>query len=324
MSASSNRLSTISVRDLETSLRFYRDIIGLQVDVATVWKGPEFEDYYALPAGASGHVAVLSSGGRPAGRIMLVEFRDAGEQAGGDHPDWFLGYTNANFYTPDMAATRRRLAGLGYEFWTDPLQYDIGGHEGAPTEVFFDGPDGLAVNLIEPQGDPSTVVGSVARKYEEVGPTPTGFSELATAAHNVPSIDDALRFYVDVVGLRVLMDFEVAGDDRNDFLRLERGSVSRNLFLYGDDLMGKIALCAPLNYVLPDIPEAAKAPPAVGHLVMAVVVDDLGATLERAAEHGVEVFAPARPIGHPGFGDCVAALVRIPGSGALMELIALA
>ena len=319
--ASSNRLATIGVADLDAALRFYRDVIGLRAGREGTWSGPEFEDYYALPPGANGRFAVLSSAGRVTGRLMLVEFRDAGERLGRDNPIWFLGYNNVNFYTPDMAAARRTLSALGYEFWTEPLDYDIGGTEGSPVEVFFDGPDGLPVNLIVPKGDPETIVGRVAELYRELGPTSTGFSELSTSGHTVSDIDAALRFYTEVLGQRVLMDFEVSGADRNGFLRLPEGAVSRNVFLYGDDLMGKIALCQALNHEIPALPDEARRPPAIGYLAMAFVTGDLDAVLARAAALGVEVAAPARTLEHPGFGRCTAALLRVPGSGALAEVV---
>ena len=46
-------VAVIGVADLETSLRFYRDIIGLSPRPAVTWSGPDFERHWRLPPGAS-------------------------------------------------------------------------------------------------------------------------------------------------------------------------------------------------------------------------------------------------------------------------------
>ena len=53
-------ISTLGVESLDRSLAFYRDVIGLTASQPVTWSGPEFEQHWQLPAGASAPAALMS------------------------------------------------------------------------------------------------------------------------------------------------------------------------------------------------------------------------------------------------------------------------
>jgi len=322
MTASAARITIIGVKSATASLAFYQDVIGLRSEFDVLWEGSSFENYWHLSRGATARAVMLSSNGRPCGRVLLLEFEGAGQQ-NMVHPDgerWFTGYNNVNFYTLDIRAATRQLIKRGYRFWSDPLFYEIGAHEGAPTEVIFDGPDGVFVNLVEPQGDPKTNVGHIRELLNQRGCTPTGYSEVVTSSLSVQSTERALAFFVDALGLKVWMDFQVSGKERNGFLSLPPDCLSRNVFVVGDDLFGKIALFEPLNFSIPDRGSKAVAP-NIGYLAMSFEVSDLDAVVRGCQAADVEVYTPPVELTVPGLGVRRAMLVRAPSCHSLVEVV---
>jgi catechol 2,3-dioxygenase-like lactoylglutathione lyase family enzyme len=318
---SSARASIIGVHCADDSLKFYCDLIGLKVERDSRWCGSAFERYWHLPTGSGARAIVLSANGRESGRVLLLEFDAPCRRP--THPPgelWFTGYNNVNFYTRDIRTSARDLLRRGFRFWSEPLFYQIGHREGAPAEVIFDGPDGVYVNLVEPQGDPDTNVGRIRHLLDERGCTPTGYSEVVTSSLAVRSTQAALAFFVDMLGLHVWMDFEVSGAGRNSFLAMPPENLSRNVFLVGDDLFGKIALFEPLNFRMPDRGLDGVAP-NVGYLAMSFVVPDLERVAHRCRAAQIEIFSETSEIDLPAFGPRRSMLVRAPACQSLVELV---
>jgi catechol 2,3-dioxygenase-like lactoylglutathione lyase family enzyme len=49
----------LGVENLDASLAFYADTIGLNVAETWTWEGPEFEHYWQLPAGSKARCAFI-------------------------------------------------------------------------------------------------------------------------------------------------------------------------------------------------------------------------------------------------------------------------
>ena len=265
---------------------------------------------------------MLSHGRRRTGRILLLEFDGSNRQRvrkGGERT--MLGLWNLNFYVDDIRATTRALTARGYRFWSEPVGYDISRRVGRPVEVVFDGPDGLAINLVELSGgSPHSVIGRIRRYYERHGRTRTGFSPVTTTSHAVRSHARALAFYREVLGMNVLIDEVLARPETNRFLGRPKNGRTRSTFLQGGHPFGKVALSYPLNYELPDRVALAVAP-NIGYLAQGFLVESLAEATKACARVDARIVTPAVTVSLPGLGGHRAMLVRNPGSGALMELI---
>ena len=72
------------------------------------------------------------------------------------------GLVNLNFYTDDISKEIKKFVNNGYRAWSEPKFYEMSGSQGSPTEVVFDGPDTVAINLVELSDDnPNTKVGQM-------------------------------------------------------------------------------------------------------------------------------------------------------------------
>ena len=104
-----------------------------------------------------------------------------------------------------------------------------------------------------------------------------------------------------------------------ELLRLPSDAQTAVRILLGRDMFGKVELLEPMNFELPSL-EATALPPAVGTLAQCFDVANLGEAEWNARAIGAEVYTPATAVDLPGFGWRHAAIVRVPGSGALALL----
>lgn len=326
-------VAVVGSRDLAASMRFYVDVIGLDAGPETAWSGPAFERLWGLAAGARARCRLLSAGASPVGRILLVEFDLASLPAGAAREAIALrqdsqgfGLANLNFYDADIRATTARLRAAGYTFWSEPTQHSLTAGVGNPIEVVFDGPDGVAINLVElTSTDPNTRIGQMRAYVERHGRTRTGFTPVVTTSHVVRSIPRARAFYERVLKMGALIDEVMSADRVNLFLRLPPGARTHITFMQGNHMFGKIALGEPLNYAdaCHDLVPRAHAP-NLGYLAQAF---ELATPTEfEAAERacrGMEVeFVTGPETGElPGLGHRRHVMVRNPGGGALQWLL---
>ena len=323
----------ISACDLDASLRFYVGVIGLDADPEALWSGAAFERLWGLPAGARARCRMLSAGATRVGRILLVEFDERSLPAGtlretvaiGSNAQCF-GLANLNFYDADIRATTVRLRAEGFGFWSDPTQHSLTAGVGNPIEVVFDGPDGVAINLVELTGtDPATRIGQMRAYVERHGRTRTGFTPVVTTSHAVRSIPRARAFYERVLKMAALIDEVMSADRVNVFLRLPQAARTHITFMQGNHMFGKIALSEPLNYAdaCVDLVPRAQAP-NIGYLAQAFELatdGDFDAAERGCRELEVEFVAPPETADLPGFGRRRYMMVRNPGSGALQWLL---
>jgi len=311
----------IGAEDLDASLGFYADTLGLEIKEKRTWQGPEFEKYWSLPPGSSAKCAFVQHGPDPVGRILLMEF-DSSERklARPAEIHRATGLFNLNIYTKDISADHANLAAQGFNFWSAPTANDFGPYVGEIIEVAFDAPDGVVINLIElVTEDPKTLIGQIREYIAEYGRTSTGFTAVATTSHGVVDMDKAVAFYYDVLNMKLFMESTLEGAETNRTLGLPEDARTGSVFVQGNHEYGKIALSSALNYETENI-VGSQVPPNIGYLAQSFEVPSLETAIRACDKLGVEVFCPAIELDLPGRGMSRSMLVRNPGSGALQEL----
>lgn len=315
-------VAVIGVRDMETSLAFYRDMIGLAIIADERWSGLAFDSLWHLPEGSNARAVFLADRDIPIGRILLLEF-DA-ENRLEIRPDGTprgVGLVNLNFYTPKIAEDADVFAHAGFELWSDPTSYDISAQAGNPTELIFEGPDTVAINLVElSTTDEATRVGQMAAYVKELGYNEKGFSTVVTTAHSVNDMGKAVAFYQEVLHMGILIDEIFDQPVTNKFLRLPEDARTDIKFMQGNHMFGKVALSQPLNYDTVDLVANACAP-NIGYIAQVFEVADLASAIAACETLNVEVFSPPMTLIWPGLGERTGLIVRNPGSGALQTIL---
>jgi catechol 2,3-dioxygenase-like lactoylglutathione lyase family enzyme len=318
-------VAILGVSSIATARAFYAGVIGLDATPETTWAGDAFEKHFRLPTGSSAKAVMFGFGNAPGegpkvGRVLALEFNASERKTVVQKGDrTYRGLWNLNFYVDDIRATTRALQAKGYDFWSEPVGYEVSATAGAPVEVLFDGPDGLAINLVELTDGPDTTIGKLKREVDALGKTATGFTQVATTSHSVVQRDKALAFYTRVLGMEARIDDILGKPETNHFLGRPREAKTRATFMAGNHQFGKVALSHPENYSVPD-KTALAVPPNIGYLAQSFRVPSILRAQDACMAVGAEVFSPMMEIEIPGLGLVAAMIVRNPGSGALMHL----
>ena len=320
------RAAVIGCRDIEKSLAFYRDRIGLSVVADELLGGAAFRGFWKLKGGASARAILLGQGDEGVGQVLLLDFHLAeGSTPPVEIRDRSIvrayGCFNLNFYTADIHRDFRQLKKDGYVVWSDPVQHFFGEDVGDPIEGIFEGPDRVPINLVElATRDPATRVGQMRAYVEKRGYTSAGFTPIVTSSHGVDSSDRAIAWYEEVLSMKPLIDEVLGTPDSNRLLNLPEDARTRVVFMQGNHMFGKVVLSQPLNYECESLTGRAR-PPNIGYLAQAFAVADLAATAAKCRSLRVEVVSGPQEAPWPGAGSVPAMLVRNPGSGALQVLL---
>lgn len=135
----------ITVSDLDRSVRFYRDLLGLEL----VFSWNPREEYIRTLIGypdADVHAAILRM---PDSDVFLelLEIRDAGGQSA-DTGTANPGIAHIAFFTDDCDALHAELTAKGVASLSEPVTPTIGPNKGGRAVYMLD-PDGVRVELIE-------------------------------------------------------------------------------------------------------------------------------------------------------------------------------
>lgn len=135
----------LQVRDLEVSLRFYRDILGFEVVFAWNPRAPYIGELVGYP-NVDLHAAILRP---PDSDVMLelLEYRNV-ERTPVDTSTANPGTAHVAFFVDDLDALYADLVGRGVGSVSAPVTPTIGPNEGGRAVYMLD-PDGIRVELIQ-------------------------------------------------------------------------------------------------------------------------------------------------------------------------------
>lgn len=135
----------IQVRDLETSIRFYRDVLGFEL----VFQWNPREEYIRTITGypeADIHAAVLRMPGSDL-FLEILEYRNV-EKAPVDTRTANPGTAHMAFFTDDCDTLYAELVAKGVRSVSPPVTPNIGPNKGGRAVYMID-PDGIRVEFIQ-------------------------------------------------------------------------------------------------------------------------------------------------------------------------------
>jgi catechol 2,3-dioxygenase-like lactoylglutathione lyase family enzyme len=310
-------LSVVSVEDLPTSLQYYTEFLGLTAHEPVSWAGREHEQFWGVPPGTSATAVLVGFPGSTVGQILLVEFRAQRREVVRDQLQRrFYGLYNLNFYCYDIAAATKAAEAAGYLAWSMPTTHQLKEGTGSPTEVMYEGPDAMVINLIQPNPAADTVVGRIRDALDERGVTDRGFTEVVTSSHCVEDREASMRIHSELLGQSPLIDEVLCSPESNNFLSLPPEAQTHITFMRGDSLFGKVVVSYPVNYTTVSLASRAVAP-NIGYLAMGFETADPVSVVADNAHLGLVPFGEPARLPLPGLGDLTARLCREPGSGSL-------
>jgi len=132
----------ISVANLERSIEFYRDLLGMRVIQEVSMRGPNYDAIMGLK-GTDGRIAVLRTGNF---EIELLEFqRPPSRPAESGRHVSDQGISHFAVHVEDAAGLYARLKAAGVRVHSAPVYFQ----SCATTAVYFCDPDGNYIEMIQ-------------------------------------------------------------------------------------------------------------------------------------------------------------------------------
>lgn len=137
-----------TVSDLDQSVAFYKDILGLTYVGEMFMEGPSTEELFKRE-GAAARVAYLKTADEHAPLVELIQFSDVASLK--DTPSLFkTSISEFCFMVDDIDAEYERLVDLGVKFLSAPQTFDSTEYGfGKSRAVYLFDPDGNILELIQ-------------------------------------------------------------------------------------------------------------------------------------------------------------------------------
>jgi catechol 2,3-dioxygenase-like lactoylglutathione lyase family enzyme len=145
----------LTVSDLDRSIAFYRDILGLELVSSWDSAQPYLRTVVGFPE-AELRIALLrlpkTAVGRSGHHLELLEYRaPRGER--GDARTCNPGNVHVSFIVEDLDAAYRELSAKGVRFKSPPVAIDHGRNRGAKAVYLLD-PDDITLEFVQPAPRP--------------------------------------------------------------------------------------------------------------------------------------------------------------------------
>ena len=136
----------ITVKDLEASIRFYHDVLGLEFsnEPSPWFDGEELGKAVGVPGGALRQVSLLLGDTM----LELLEYKSPPSQTERPLMSNSIGASHVAFVVDDIRAKKAELEAKGIEFFSDVNVVDEGVLAGWRW-VYFEDPDGYPLELVE-------------------------------------------------------------------------------------------------------------------------------------------------------------------------------
>jgi catechol 2,3-dioxygenase-like lactoylglutathione lyase family enzyme len=138
----------ISVANLERSIEFYRDLLGLRLIQQVPMRGPNYDAIMGLK-GTDGRIAVLRTGNL---EIELLEFKPPSRPAEPDRHVSDRGISHFAIHVEDAAGLYARLQAAGVRVHSTLVYFA----SCATTAVYFCDPDGNFIEMLQ-ENEPGQV-----------------------------------------------------------------------------------------------------------------------------------------------------------------------
>ncbi len=139
----------ITVTNMDRSLQFYRDLLGLKLLSDMTFGGEETEKLTRLNGAVLRSVLLRSDGDLEGPPLELLHFVEPREEAGKPYARLTNpGITEVAFWVKDIEKVCTDLEARGVEFYSPPQLFDVG-EEGKVKAVYFWDPDGTTLELVQ-------------------------------------------------------------------------------------------------------------------------------------------------------------------------------
>jgi len=292
----------ISVKDMDESVAYYRDVLEMSVVNRDVLKSRQLCSLYGLDEGAAAEVAILKNDVQPT-ILELIQFTpNTGRYIREGTRPYDFGLFDVALRTRNAAEAQERIRSRGYKVQCPAVEYTADWAKVTVKEAVVIGPDEVPNALIERVTNPTPIDGL--------------FGEFTDNAQVVEDMEEAIRFYSDTLGLPKVFDMVLPKNLVNEIVGIPRDEEVRMTMFVKD----KTPLVECLEYSIKGKTLAPVARPAnLGLFMIAFETDDLAAQMEKVRENGFNILAGPIDVPDVAFSHVRSITVSGP-SGIMIEL----
>ena len=259
----------VSVADMDESIRFYRDKMAMEVVGEQTLPETVLRDLWKLPEGTKARAVFLQKGDRPT-LVELVEFtpksKDYIRPDGSDNFNY--GLYDIGFRVADMDRSYDILKGE-YDFINPPKTYKAPWTDVTVKEVVMITPD------------------KVRNAFMQSGTVPVegDFGLVTTNAHFTENIEEANKFYSDVLGYKIVFDKTMPDGLVNSILGIPEGCSPRISMAFKPGSKAPVTEFIDCGLKGTNVNETS-GPTDIGMFSVAYEVENIGEALEKVKKNG--------------------------------------
>jgi len=267
----------ISVKDMDESLAFYKDWVGLKIVADQTLDSKKIEQLWNLSSETKAR-AVFLKNEEQSTTLELIEFQPhSGRMIRKEAKPWDYGIYGIAFLVRDLDETYNDLIGKGFTFVSPPVPYLP---EWVPFEVkeaILIGPNEMPISHIE-------IVGP--QKPELKG----DYGKIIDSAQIVEDIDEVIRFYRNILGHTLQGDYKLPRGLVDDVLTLPSGTDSRIAFFNKEGSEGPLVEFLELSLKGKSLASIAK-PPNLGIFSISFETDELSGLIEKFNTEKIKIIS---------------------------------
>lgn len=292
----------ISVKDMDESVAYYRDVLEMSVVRREVLTDGQICRRYGLEGGTTAEVAILKNDVQPT-LIELIQFTpNTGRYIREGAQPYDFGLFDVALRTRNAAEAQARVKSKGYKIQCPAVEYTADWAKVTVKEAVIVGPDEVPNAFIERITNPTPIKGL--------------FGEFTDNAQVVEDMEEAIRFYADTLGLPKVFDMVLPKNLVNEIVGIPLGEdVRMTMFV-----KGKTPLVECLEYSIKGKSLAPVAKPSnLGLFMIAFETDDLVAQVEKIRANGFRILSGPVDVPDLVFNQIRSITVSGP-SGIMIEL----
>lgn len=295
----------ISVSNMEASLAFYRDWIGMEVVADSPLASDEIQRLWNLSEHTKARAVSLKNEQQQT-LLELIEFQpNSGKMITDLAQPGDYGIYSIAFMVSDLDRTYKDLKSKGFTFISSPITYKPDWSPYEVKQVILIGPDKVPIAHFERMISP---------KEEIKG----DYGKFTHSAQIIEDMNEVARFYRDILGVDLLMELTITKGLVDELLSLPTGTEGKIAFFKKQDSDSLLMEFLQLSIKGRSLASVAK-PPNIGLFMLSFKVDDLTSLMRICKKEKIRILSGPVELYRERTGKMRALTVEGPG-GTMIEL----
>ena len=276
----------ISVKDMDESLAFYRDWVGMKIVADQPLDPFKIQQLWNLSKETKARAVFLRKGEQPT-MLELIEFKPhSGKTIKADTQIWDYGIDDICFMVKDIENTYNGLMKKGFRFVSPPVFYSPGFVPFDVKETILIGPNEMRIAHVEVVSD----LEPEAQGDLKIPVIKEDYGLIVDSAQIVEDMDEVIRFYRDILGLTLVGDHKMPRGSLDEILPLPPGIDVRIALFNKEGSPPPVVEFLEFSRKGKSLASIAK-PPNLGIFMISFETDDLSGLMKRFNEEGIPVIA---------------------------------